>query len=180
MKKKKAAGLGVAPEEGEEGEDNEGGEEEDEERDGKTTGTASPFSSSSSSALRGTHHHLHHREAESPLEAFAASGFDAGARGVLPRNLLRRAAVLSALELLGGGGNGGGDGEIEGSKRRCRLRRVLVRTRVVSTSGAEEATLVWRVEREEEEEEGDGSNHGCWLVSSVERDDDGGGGGHEG
>ena len=117
---------------------------------------------------------------------------------MLPRNLLRRAAVLSALELLpggrgkggsGGGGGGGGEEEEEdeeqegggasrgsgrrsagtGRQRRDILRRVLVRTRVVAHSG-EEATLLWRVEREEEGHEEEAADHGCWLVASVARD----------
>ena len=142
-------------------------------------------------------------EERGPLAPFASSGFDGGARRVLPRNLLRRAAVLSALELApggGGGGVGGGEEEEEedddedeeeddedeeekgrggaggekpeGPKRASArdgglLRRVLVRTRVVAHSG-EEATLLWRAEREEHE-----SNQGCWLVASVARDGDG-------
>ena len=125
-------------------------------------------------------------EETGPLAPFAASGFDGGARRVLPGNLLRRAAVLSALELAPGrGGNSGeeeeeekeegegGDKPQRGSARRRSsrnsLRRVLVRTRVVAHSG-EEATLLWRAEREEVAEEAEEKSHGCWLVASVDRD----------
>ena len=107
-------------------------------------------------------------ERGAPLARLASCGFDAGARRVLPGNLLRRAAVLSALELAGGE-------PFQNRQRRTgKTRRVVVRTRVVASSG-EEATLLWTVEREEggegeEEEEEDETNRGCWLVAAVDRD----------
>ena len=158
-------GLGGAPaaEASEEEEEEEEGEEGEEEE--ASTSSSSP---SSPSAQR-RRFRTYCKEERAPLAGFASSGFDAGARRVLPRNLLRRAAVLSALELVSGSGEEEG---MDDKRRTTRseggggnsLRRVLVRTRIVANSG-EEATLTWTVEREDNE-----ANQGCWLVVAVDRD----------